>query len=72
MREMAALGERQAEAVEYTIAKGWQGLRAPDLPRGSPQKNGADTHTDSDGIPTWATPEERAEILRERGEHARA
>lgn len=31
-RDMAKLGDRQAEAVAYTMAKGWQGLRLPDKP----------------------------------------
>lgn len=33
-KQMAALGERQMEAVEHTIGKGWTGLRLPDS-RGS-------------------------------------
>ncbi len=36
-REMAALGEDQAAAVEHTIAKGWTGLRAPDKPKLKPE-----------------------------------
>lgn len=44
-RDMARLGARQEEAVEHTIAKGWQGLRLPD--QHPPQRGGADN-----GLPT--------------------
>jgi hypothetical protein len=37
-RELAALGSEQAAAVEYTIAKGWTGLRTPEK---SSQPNGS-------------------------------
>lgn len=44
MRDMAKLGNQQAEAVEHTVAKGWTGLRLPDPPRGiQPQRKAART-----------------------------
>jgi hypothetical protein len=44
-RDMAKLAGRQAEAVEFTIAKGWTGLREPDRPK-NPEKPAS-------GIPTF-------------------
>lgn len=70
-KQLAKFGAQQSAVVEQSIANGWQGLfavKAQVLALNAPQSK--PSSVDADGIPTWATPEERAEILASRAQES--